>query len=321
MYTAALTLGSALALSAASCGAQAQSLTASQILTQFNAVVSGNFASGSDVEGRLLANKISHGATFYNNPSAQAGASSFAAVNAVTITGCASCNVNNGGNVNYTVKNSGHFNLNGGGSIVQNSPAFTLSSFTTTLDGLESSLSKLSANSKINASDPNNYTFNVSANASGVAVFNVSASSLESARNLNFSNASSASTIIVNVTSTSTYAFVQSFNFNAVTSGAYNLANHIIWNFQNATSLQLNQWQGAVLAGNANVNINSPLNGFLYAKNFTGNGELHNLPFTGNLGAVVAAPGPQAGVGLIPTLALGGLAFWGLRRRREARAA
>jgi choice-of-anchor A domain-containing protein len=262
------------------------------------------------VEGRLVAGNIQSGATFYNHPSAQSAASAFQAVNALTISGCTSCNINNKGNVSYVTSNRGHFNFNGGGALKQNAPTFSMSAFTTPLNSLVTTLGGLTANSSVNGSDPNNFTFKLNANSQGVAIFDVTASQLSTARNLDFKG--SASTIIINVTGAAKYAFTQNFNFNDVTIGAWDLANHVIWNFKGASSLSFSQWQGAVLAPDATVTNSSPIQGLLYAKNFNGNGELHDHPFLGNV-STFSVPGPVAGAGL-PAL-LGLLGFCLYRRR------
>src|SRR3984885_5214815 len=108
--------------------AHAAVLTADDILTQFNAVVSNNFSTNSDVEGRLVAGNINNSgsSTFYENPNASSSPSAFKGVNALTIQNCPSCNVNNGGGVNFVNSNHGSFNLNGGGSLTQNSPSFAM---------------------------------------------------------------------------------------------------------------------------------------------------------------------------------------------------
>ena len=303
--------GPAILLGSTAFAAQAQTLTAEQILSEFNAVIIDNFNTTSDVEGRLVAGNIQSGATFYNNPSPQSGASAFQAINALTISGCSSCNVNNGGNVNYVNSNSGSYNFNGGGALKQNNPNFSMNAFTAPLNALMTGLTGLTANSTVNSSDPNNFTFNVSANNQGVAVFDVTAATLATAANLAFSNAASASSIIINVTGAAGYAFTQKFNFNDFVSGSFDLANHVIWNFEDAGSLSLSQWQGAILASDASVTNSSPINGMLYAENFNGNGELHDHPYLGT----VPVPVPVAGAGLIPALAFGALFFW---RRRGA---
>ena len=102
----------AAAASAAVAGpAHAQALTAKDIWTQFNAVISDNFETSADVEGRLVAGNIenANSSTFYNNPNPLSAASAYQALNALTITSCPSCNVDNGGQVNYVTSNAGSF--------------------------------------------------------------------------------------------------------------------------------------------------------------------------------------------------------------------
>jgi choice-of-anchor A domain-containing protein len=311
LIAAALIAGS---LSIALSPAKADTLTAAEILSQFNAVVVGDFGTTSDVEGRLVAGTIdnTNSSTFYENPNSLDSPSSFAGVNALTIASCPSCNVNNGGSVNYVNSNAGSFNFNSGGghpkgSLVQNSPAFSMSEFTTPLNKLEVQLGKLTANSTINASDPNNFTFNINP-IKGVAVFDVSATTLESARNLVFSNLTSSDTIIINVTGAT---FAQDFNFNAPTTA---FSDQVIWNFEGATNLSFTNWHGAILAGAASVTNTSPLEGFLYADSFNGKGELHDRPFTGVLTPGVPEPATWAmmGLGFI------GLGLMGWRKSRPA---
>jgi choice-of-anchor A domain-containing protein len=98
--------------------AHAGTLSASDILSQFNAVVFGNFSSSSDVEGRtVIGGNLTGAATFNLNP-AGAATSSFAAL---TVYGNASAggtaNINNRGGVTIAGSNSTSFNLNGGGAV------------------------------------------------------------------------------------------------------------------------------------------------------------------------------------------------------------
>ena len=261
-----------LALATAASASYATALTASQILTQFNAVVTGTFTSGHDVEGRVIANEITGGATFYTNP--DGSTSTYGAVNANKIDNF-NANINNGGKVDYQVSDAAHFNFNGGGSASQ-TPSFAMSDFATTLDALSAQLDAMTANSVVNAKDPNSFTFNLTPNASGVAVFDISSALLSTSRNIVFSDTSATNTIIINVSGSS---FTDTTNFNA---NAF-LDTHIIWNFEDATSLSFQGWNGTVLAGNASVTNSSAMNGTLYAKNFNGNGELHDDAFAGVL--------------------------------------
>ena len=278
-------------------------LSANQILAQFNAVVSNDFSTSSDVEGRLATSNLIRGATFYNSP--RGAASDYAAINAVTI-GSVNGNVNNGGGINYQASNAGHFNMNGGGKITQTA-AFAMSDFTSSLDALASQLYGMTANSTINAADPNNFTFNVNGGANSTAVFSLTTAQLSRAANINFSGR--ADTIIINISG-------DTFNSNANFNDNANLKSNIIWNFIDADSVQFRSWNGAVLAGDASVGSGSQMNGFLYAKNFTGNGELHDYRFTGNLPPANVPPsGKVPEPSSIALLGAGMVALLARRRR------
>jgi choice-of-anchor A domain-containing protein len=296
-------------LVAASLPSRAGTINAGEILDQFNAVITDDFSTNSDVEGRLVAGTVNNSgsSTFYENPNPSSSPSSFQAVNAQTIESCPSCNVNNGGSVNYITSNSGHFNFNGGGSAAQNNPAFTMSEFTTPLNGLQNQLDGLTANSIVTLST-NTLTFNVTPNAHGVAIFDISATELSDASisSIVFSN-ESANTIIIDVTGGS-FTEAGGTNFN----GDTYLAEHVIWNFETATSVSVKQWWGDVLAGDATVTNSSPINGFLYAEDFDGGGELHSYPFEGTLPSSAPEPSTWA----MMALGFAGLGLAGLRRRR-----
>lgn len=275
--------------------ANAASLTAGEILSQFNAVIADKFTSGHDVEGRLVANEMTGGATFYNNP--RGAASNFKAINAINIDSF-NANINNGGSVDFQVSNQAHFNFNGGGSASQ-SPAFVMTDFTDPLNDLANGLTGLTTNSFVNANDPNNFTFVETPDANGLAVFDLTTSLLSVSRNIQFTGA--ADTIIINVTGSS---YVDTTNFNA----NQFLNTHIIWNFIDATSLSFQGWHGTVLAGGASVTNSSAMEGTLYALNFTGNGELHDYNFAGTI-PVMSVPEPEsyammlAGLGLLSLVA------------------
>src|SRR5580658_9287158 len=99
-------------VAAASLPARSEVITAGEILDQFNAVVTGDFSTNSEVEGRLVAGTI-----------------------------------NNSGSVNTINSNSGSFNFNGGGSAGTDNPTFAMDDFTKPLNALESQLGGLTSNS------------------------------------------------------------------------------------------------------------------------------------------------------------------------------
>jgi choice-of-anchor A domain-containing protein len=197
--------------------AHAAVITADDILGQFNAVVTNNFSTNSDVEGRLVAGNINNGgsSTFYENPNSSSSPSSFRGVNALTIQNCPSCNVNNGGGVNFITSNAGAFNLNGGGSVAQNNPAFAMSDFTTPLNALQTNLAGLTSNSTFNGSDPNSLVFTVTP-VDGMAVFDITGAQLGAGNyNITFNNAASATTIVINVAGSFTEGGGENFNGDA----------------------------------------------------------------------------------------------------------
>jgi choice-of-anchor A domain-containing protein len=109
--------------------ADAQSLSASQILQQFNAVIFDNFSTSADVEGRtVIGGNMTGGATFALNATAEA-ASSFAALTVYgNETGSGSFNIDDAQGVTIAGTNAGTFTLNDGGSVFvggNNTGAFT----------------------------------------------------------------------------------------------------------------------------------------------------------------------------------------------------
>ena len=144
----------------------------------------------------------------------------------------------------------------------------------------------------------------------GVAVFDITAAQLGGVNNMiSFSN-ETANTIIINVSGANGYAFNQNFNFNADTY----INEHVIWNFEDAGNLSFKFWHGAVLAGDASVTNSSPIEGFLYAASFNGNGELHNFPFEGT----VASGAPEPATWAMMGLGFAAVAFVGWRKTRTA---
>jgi choice-of-anchor A domain-containing protein len=299
-------------VAAASLPARSEVITAGEILDQFNAVVTGDFSTNSEVEGRLVAGTIdnSGSSTFYSNPNSSSSPSSFQAVNALTISACPSCNVNNGGSVNTINSNSGSFNFNGGGSAGTDNPTFAMDDFTKPLNALESQLGGLTSNSTVSSPNSNSLVFDVTP-VKGVAVFDLTAAELEGPPgdnyNITFSN-ETAKTIIINVSGNFTEPSGQNFN------GDTYLNEHVIWNFEGATSLGFKYWHGAVLGGDATVTNSSPIEGFLYAKNFNGMGELHDFPFEGALPSAA----PELSSWAMMALGFAGLGCVGLRRRKPA---
>jgi choice-of-anchor A domain-containing protein len=181
------------------------------------------------------------------------------------------------------------------------------------LDALSTLLAALPATGTFNNSDPNNATFNAADPGSlGFSVIDITAAQYQSASNLIYNlhgiptiiNVSGGSSITDNANSNNT---------------AYD--NDVLFNFEGATSIAFNrQVNGSVLAPDAIVSSNSPIEGMLVALGFTQGGELHQFAFASPLtGAVgMATPEPATWAMMMVGFGFAGAA---LRRRRVVVAA
>ncbi|NNM76294.1 choice-of-anchor A family protein [Sphingomonas sp. ID1715] len=195
----------------------------------------------------------------------------------------------------------------GGANDLKASIAATTASFSDNFANLSAALAGLSL-----ASNPSSITmggqgptFNVVKGNNAFALFNINANLLSSAE-INFNVSGSAYPIIINVTGTNV-------NWTANSIGGFNesLNRSIIWNFIDATSVNLQRIvHGSVLARNAAVTNNTPIEGSLVAKSFTQGGEVH----LGTFGYTVpfAVPEPASWTMMIAGFALAGAA---MRRR------
>ena len=166
-------------LVAAAAGPRSRHHARTKFSGQFNAVVSNNFSTNSDVEGRLVAGNINNGrsSTFYENPNPLSAPSAFRGVNALTIQNCPGCNVNNGGGVNFVTSNSGTFNLNGGGSVSQNNPVLRDERLHHAAQRTSDRARRMASNSTFNNPNTNSLIL-TSRPSSGVAVFDMTAAEL-----------------------------------------------------------------------------------------------------------------------------------------------
>jgi len=101
---------------------------------------------------------------------------------------------------------------------------------------------------------------------------------------------------------------------NFLNSQATSLGVDILWNFENAGSIVVNnQFGGSLLAGNANVTTNQNIEGTLFANNLTQQAEIHSQPLDGGFANITSSNSNSGSVpepGVLELLALGMLAAW-----------
>jgi choice-of-anchor A domain-containing protein len=300
---AALPLGLALGCALAT-AASATPISDTTILDDFNAVIYGDASTSADIEGAAVIGGNFSGATVYNNPTSGVP-SGYGALTVFGSTTGNTINIDNSGNAYVGGTKGATISFNGGAYI--GAPPNTISDFETAMNGLSSSLSTLTPTSSVGTLTPpvNNLVINAVPNGSGIAVIDLTAAQLAEISSFSI-NLNGASSLIINVSGTTV-------NFSANDESGTTGANNIIWNFYQATSVDLStQIGGTVLAPNADVTNNNQIDGVLVASEWTGQGELHDWAFDGNLpGDPVPEPATLA-------LVAAGLLGLTLLRRRGA---
>ena len=303
---------SAMALLAISAGsASADSLTAQEILSKYNLVTTGGVSTGSDIVGNTVVGGTLNGASFFaggSNVPTSPVLDVYGSINSSSTT-----NINAGGDLFYngTISTPSHpmpgfpqVNFNGGG---QQKPLDTttnpLSDYTGPLTALSQQLEGLTASPGATIS---NGDFDAGSNT-GIVVFKVTASQLEAdlGSNITFSG-------------TGVTAFIIDVSGNFIEPGGSNwnsLQSNAIFNFYDATTVQVGNWNASILAPDAAVSILSGnISGSVFAASYLGGGELHNDNlFNGAL----PSSAPEASTWAMMLAGFAGLGFVGFRRSRK----
>lgn len=315
--------------------ASAATYTADELLRQYNIITFDGLTLHDEVEGRALVGgglvMANAAQLMFDKTANQAG---FADESIITgnITG-ATLNVQNGSNITVggNVSNS-TLELNGqgtaliGGTLSANAnqgtkrtnqwaadpgfgdrfPQDVAATFTATSDRLAAlggGQATVNGNQLVFGQTPTN----------GRSVYSIGFATLAAASEFKF-DLNGADTVIINVTGTSGTIAA---NFVTGDTGFEDLADRVIWNFTDATTVDLDrQMWGFLLAPLAHFNgANTNFEGTVVARTATTHGEMHSQQWRGTLPGPVPAPVPVPAA--LPLLAAGlaGLAL--LRRRRS----
>jgi choice-of-anchor A domain-containing protein len=318
-------------------------------LREWNLIVLGNLDSNSEVEGRtFVGGDLTGNSSNYNINPVKPSANDQPGLTVVgSVTGSHK-NLNNGSGAVIGGDVQSGFNLNGspqtvlvGGSIANTNvnsntvnsglaasdPAFVMnlkqdaSLIETSMTNLSHDLSTQPSNSALVISG-NRGTFNAQPDASGTAIFNISADDLNAIGEIQF-NLNGADTAIVNVSGS---AITLNDNF---LGGTQNLGESVIWNFPEAESLNLTTaWGGSVLAPRADARTANYIQGSAVFGSLEQRGEMHVGTYAGSYSPPPAntsssggstssgggTPVPEPGVFGLMGMALASLVF--LRRRK-----
>lgn len=235
-------------------------------------------------------------------------------------------NVVTGGQIHNT-----NFNFNGGGQKIQGNQADLQNQRNTIISELNSAstnYSTMAANGAVVA-ESNKVALNYSG-SSNTAVFNVNAADVFQQNSRLELNAGSAQTVVINVSTAHlagsagqvAYDFTAPGGINftngfAANSDSNNLgASNILWNFYDATTLNLqglDTFRGSLLAMGANVMNLGTADGSIAVKSLIQNRQIHNYTFVPPSEVPLPAP--------LQFMLIGMACLFGMQRWRKRKAA
>lgn len=331
-------------LSAVAAPAVAAPIDGLQVMRELNLVVLGDASTGHDVEGKTYVQGNLTGTGNYNIGGSGNQTASDRPV--LTVGGNISGGWKNvqgggtilaGGDVGQVNLNGGTYTVRAGGTISgnQNQHSFQPNSdvdipmFGDMFTDLSLQLAALSNTGGSVGMNGQTAVINPAAGANGLAVQNITdlgallAGGGSIVSSMAFGkDAELMDTIVMNIGGTS-FSFEDNFLGGGSFASQDLLAENVIWNFYEATTLNFNrEFFGSVLAPLAHITNQSPINGSVVAKTAALNGEIHLGTFRGTPSFNEAPPpGDVPAPATAGLLAAGMLGFAALRRRERRAAA
>ncbi len=323
--------------------ASAAPISAADALSQFNLIAFGDVSSSSHVDGRTLIGGSVSGGDYAQHPgdappSSHAGLTVGGNASHLNVNGLgivtggnlSNANINNGSAV--VLGNASNVNFNGGTTYVGGTASGTnfnggqkagasatsavadandvlgsIGSLQTELEALSEQLSLLGSTGSSVTFSGNRATFNAVADAQGIAVFDLTAIDLKVFNLLEFEfNRNGATTMIFNTDEESCKIAA-----NFLGGSAKTIAEYSLWNFYNASTLEIAaEFGGTLLAPDAFLKNTANIEGSVVTNTLRQEGEIHLQPFHGDLPEDDPKEVPEPGILLLALLGFGILGIY-----------